>query len=50
MFNGLTPHFSTSQSTVICFSNTYVTFIMCLELFCRIAFTGTLSKLAGPEN
>jgi len=29
---------------VICFSNTYVTFIMCLELFClELAFTGTLT-------
>jgi len=33
--NCLTPHFSTSQFTafVICFSKTYVTCIMCLELF-----------------
>jgi len=48
LFNSLTPHFRTSQFTVfvICFSNTFVTFIMCLEFFffCRIAFAGSLKE------
>jgi len=43
--NCLTPQFSihSLQSFLMCFSNTFITFIMVLEFF--IAFTGTLESI-----
>lgn len=52
LFNALTSQLSITQFTdfVMCFSNTFVTFIKCLERILRIDFTGTLKQYTSSKS